>query len=342
MDSRHDDFSLEGLRERQLAIDGIINSLLSFTPSSITNNGNQQRRGNVAAGVSSMSLNSPSSQAKKGRGRPPKAAVTPSSPAPSGSSCGISLEKIVECLNKINDQNKELLNCVEVLAEKVDKNKSADNTNITQGENPAITEPNSVLEGVTNRLEKIEQNLNANTLICRGPTVEKLVTESAAGDSTNLERLKGKICETVCGEEITGIDVSNLKVSLYGREKKSVRLSCTNPASKIHLLKQARRKKPEGLFVNEFLTTSKFKIYKNLRQLKALHPDVIKAVFTRNGNVFYTRSDSNQLINVSSLVDLNSIVSPEVPIEISSPRPEVPVGISSPSPEVSVENSSSS
>ena len=124
----------------------------------------------------------------------------------------------------------------------------------------------------------------------------------------------------LCGDEITGIDVRDLQVTLYGRDKKSVRLNCTNPASKIHLLKQARRKKPNGIFVNEFLTSSKFKIYKNLRQLKTLHPDKIKAVFTRNGNILYTRSDSNQVIQVSSLTDLNSIVSPEVPAETSSSR----------------------
>ena len=124
----------------------------------------------------------------------------------------------------------------------------------------------------------------------------------------------------LCGDEITGIDVRDLQVTLCGRDRKSVRLNCTNPASKIHLLKQARRKKPNGIFVNEFLTSSKFKIYKNLRQLKTLHPDKIKAVFTRNGNKLYTRSDSNQVIQVSSLTDLNSIVSPEVPAETSSSR----------------------
>ena len=91
-------------------------------------------------------------------------------------------------------------------------------------ENPQPIEQSTVLEGVTNRLEKIEQNLNSNKLICRGPTVERLVIEFTAGDSTNLERLKGKVCEAVCGDEITGIDVRDLQASLYGRDRKCVRL----------------------------------------------------------------------------------------------------------------------
>ena len=193
------------------------------------------------------------------------------------------------------------------------KTQGAVNTTTPQSEDPQPIERKTVLEGVMNRLEKIEQNLNSNTLICQGPTVEGLIVEFSAGGSTNLERLKGKVCEAVCGDEITGIDVRDLQANLYGHDRKCVRLSCTNPASKIHLLKQARRKKPNGLFVNEFLTSTKFKIYKNLRQRKALHPDKIKAVFTRNGNILYTPSDSNQIVHVSSLADLNNIVTSEVP-----------------------------
>ena len=115
--------------------------------------------------------------------------MPPSSPVPSGSTSGISLDAVVECLNKINDQNKQLLNFVEVLADKVEKNTSAVNTTTSQGENPQPIEWNTVLEGVTNRIEKIEQNLNSNTLICRGPTVEGLIVEfTVAGGSTNLVR----------------------------------------------------------------------------------------------------------------------------------------------------------
>ena len=252
-----------------------------------------------------MTSNSPSSQVKKPRGR-------------SHRTTGISLESIVQCRNKIDYQNKKLLNVVEVLSEKVEKDTSAGNTTQSQGENLVPIEQNAVLEGVNNRLEKIEQNLNSNTLICRGSTVERLVNETATGETANLERLKGRVCEAVCGEEITAIDVRDLQINLYGRDRKSVRLSCTNLASKIHLLRQARRKKPGGLFVNDFLTSSKWKIYKNLRQLKALHPSKIKSVFTRNGNVFYSTSDSAQVIHVSSITDLNNIINTEVPAENSS------------------------
>ena len=66
MDDRHVDFSLEDLHERQRDIDGIIDSLLNFAPSTK----NQQKRKsieNVAGGATSVISNSPlsSSQVKK-------------------------------------------------------------------------------------------------------------------------------------------------------------------------------------------------------------------------------------------------------------------------------------
>lgn len=316
MDGRHVELTLKDLHDQQQAIDSVIESLLNFTPAVVTNSSDQQRRksgGNIE--TSATSASSPSLQVRKvrGPGRPPKAAVPPPSPAPLESTRKFSPDVLIECLNKINEQNKKLLNFVEVLAEKVEKKTSEESATVSQGENPVSINQNTVLEGVNNRLEKIEQNLNSNTLICRGLTVEKFVTESASGETTNLELLKGKVCAAVCGDEITGVNVHDLQLSLYGRDKKCIRLNCNNLATKIHLLKQAREKKPTGLFLNEFLTTTKLKIYKNLRQLKSQHPDKIKAVFTRYGNILYTLHNSSQIFQASSLADLSNIVSPEPP-----------------------------
>ena len=250
MEERHVGLTLNELKEKQEAIDGLIDSLLKFTPAPVTNSTHQQRRTSVGNGgintASAGTSNSPSaSQTKKSRGRPPK--PNPPSPGISASAPIYPVNSIVECLNKINEQNKKLLNFVEVLADKVENNSVPENVTVsqTQNESPVSVERNSVLNDVSVRLEKIEQNLNANTLICRGPTVEKLVKESVSGETTNLELLKGKVCATVCGEEVTEINVRDLQLSLYGHDKKSIRLNCANLGSKIHLLKQARLKKTQ-------------------------------------------------------------------------------------------------
>ena len=79
--------------------------------------------------------------------------------------------------------------------------------------------------------------------------------------------------------------------------------------SKISLLKQTRGRKPEGFFVSEFLTPAKLKVFHNLRALKKAHPEKIKSVFTRAGNVFYSVHDSSRVHQVSSVDDLTGIIS---------------------------------
>ena len=64
-----------------------------------------------------------------------------------------------------------------------------------------------------------------------------------------------------------------MQVSVFGKEKKKVKIDCHNPSSKLFLIKQARRKRPEGVYVSEFLTPNKLSIFYNLRQLKRQHPD---------------------------------------------------------------------
>lgn len=89
------------------------------------------------------------------------------------------------------------------------------------------------------------------------------------------------------------------------------KLECRNPASKVHLLKQARTKRPSGVFVSEFLTSAKRNIFYNLRQLKKQHPRKIRSAFTIGGNIFYRLQDSSQAVQVNSLDDLSRITLPE-------------------------------
>ena len=102
-----------------------------------------------------------------------------------------------------------------------------------------------------------------------------------------------------------------MQVSIFGSDKKKVKIDCRNPASKVNLIKQARRKRPQGIYVSEFLTPSKLGIFYNLRQLRKQHPDKIQSVFTRGGNIFYRLRNSEREIRVNALSDLAGIVSTE-------------------------------
>ena len=213
---------------------------------------------------------------------------------------------------KLNEQNKKLLNLVEVLSEEVKTSVITENQpNSESGEVP----PKTTVEDVANRIDKIEQNLNSNVLICRGTTVESLITDSTSGSNPpNYERLKGEVCRSVCGSEATNVDICSLQVSLFGSDKKKIKIVCNNSVSKAFLLRQARKKRPNGLYVSEFLPSSKLNILYNLRQLKRQHQDKIKSVYSRNGNLYCRLKDSDREIRVNSLNDLTTIIADtEVP-----------------------------
>ena len=312
MESRHLDYNLEDLRVEQESIDKLIDSLLGFNPTS-SNALLRQRRDSESAA-------SPTPVRGRGPGRPrgtkTSSTRTPSSPSPLVPEN--SLSAVVECLNKLNVQNKRILNFVEVISENV---KSV-NATAVQSESPIETSVSSApqqqaINNVNDRLEKIEQNININTLICRGTAVEDLLKASPSGEPLNLERLKGDICKTACGDSVTGIDIANMRISVFGKDKKCLKINCANSTSKLHLIRQARLRKPEGFYVSEFLTTAKLKVFHNLRALKKQHPTRIKAVFTRGGNVLYTLQNSERVYQASSLSDLESIVGPDSTEETS-------------------------
>ena len=64
------------------------------------------------------------------------------------------------------------------------------------------------------------------------------------------------------------LNISEVKVSIFGRAKKAVKVECPNLVSKIQILKNARERRPQNLYVNKFLTESKLKLFLNARSLK--------------------------------------------------------------------------
>ena len=311
MASGHVDFSLEDIREEQESTDKLIDSLLSFNPVSASASTSASSR----RASDSENTASPVQIRGRGPGRPRGFKTATARPPPSPSPLpteGSSLTTVIQCLNKLNVQNKRLLEYVESVSENVKKCVPIVSSE-SDGVSVAVTQQQQNIESVNNRLEKIEQNINANILVCRGGSVDDLVgASSSSGESPNLERLKGDICKVACGEDVTGIDIINTRVSIIGKHKKCVKISCPNSLSKLHLLKKTRARKPEGFYISEFLTPARLKLFHNLRNLKKQHPNKIKSVFTRGGNVSYTLHNSDRVFQVSGLGDLNNIIRPEI------------------------------
>ena len=150
--------------------------------------------------------------------------------------------------------------------------------------------------------------MNSNILICRGSGVADLISKSTVSTVVNHECMKGELCKAICGDSIVGVDISNLQVSVFGRDRKAIKINCTNPLSRLHLLKQARSRRPDGFFLSEFLTKTKLSVFYNLRQLRKQHPSKITSVYTKAGNIFYRLVGSDRAHQVSTIDDLSSIV----------------------------------
>ena len=87
-----------------------------------------------------------------------------------------------------------------------------------------------------------------------------------------------------------------------------MKIVCGNSFSKLHIIKHAKRKKPLGIYVSEFLTKSKLSLFQNLRNLKKLLPQKISSVYKREGNIFYRLEGSNQAVLVKSMKEIENIV----------------------------------
>ena len=313
-------FNLDDLKGEQVDIDRLIDSLLSSSSSA----GNstvpsspvilsQQKRDNESSATPV-----PVPARTRGPGRPRSiktgasttipAVVTkqPKSPAPVLTEDS-SLNVIIECLNRINLQNKKLLNIVEDIVEKVgntgDLNKNIPVSVSNPEEAPAVS---GALLNVNSRLEKLEQNVNQNILVCRGETVETIIKESEIEGKPNLERIKANLCKNVNGNEASNFP--EVKVTLFGKAKRVIKVECPNISTKIDLIKRAREKKPQGLYINEFLTDSNLKLFFEARSLKKLHTDKIKAVFTRGGVVCYSLVNQQRFHQLNNISQLRSVL----------------------------------
>ena len=303
-------FNLEDLKAEQVDIDKLIDSLLSKNNSTAISSSApalQQRRDSETA---TTPTSVPTNGRGPGRPRVAKSTTTrpPTSPSPVLADSS-PLSTVIACLNKINVQNKRLLDIVETISDKIESvnvNNSMSNNVVSDMVVDAAT--SVPLSNVNSRLEKIEQNINQTTLFCRGPAVESLIKDSSTSERLSLERLKGDICKRACGEEITSVDISGVRVSVFGKAKKAIKVECPNISSKLHLIRRARERRPQGFYISEFLTESKLKLFHSVRALKKLHPQKIKAVFTRGGNVFYSLVGSDRYFQVTSIGDLNTVL----------------------------------
>ena len=301
------DFDVE---KEQRDIDQLIQSLIKFKPSDVANK--------------EISV-TPRSTRHKARGRPPSkssAADTPSSPA--GNAPLLSIRDLfVECLNRINNQNKFLVNKVanlesvvleqnckieelkSVTLNRESLNRQCDNQDTSS---PSSRSPShSVLSRVVERVEKIENSINSHMLLCRGPTVSSKITSLTENGAPNLEKIKAELGTEIFGRNVSKISVDSFDVNLYGKERNLLKIECRSTSIRDYILEQARLRKPKGIYVVDFLSSEKLKVYQRLNGLKKQFPNQILALYTRRGDIFGKVGPENKIVRFNSLADVEAL-----------------------------------
>ena len=336
--------------KEQKEIDDLIQSLLQFKPTKKSNE-------TPSVPVNQNTPKNPAKRATRGAGRATKNASVSESPLLSPSVVSSDTFPashyhglFLECMTRINNQNKSLIGKVNDLNQRVVEQSQKIETleaNIVNGPptvpaaivdvpppKPEISQ--RLIENVVNRVDKIEENLNSQVLLCRGPTVTTKISSFTEGSNPNLQRIKAEVCKEILGSKVTEIAVDSVGLSIFGKNKNLLKLECSNSNVRDLLLQRAKITRPRGIFVAEFLSSEKLQIYNRLFNLKKQYPRWLKAVYTRRGSVFAVLGENSEIHSFNSLQDVYDLqlptTIPGLSNESVSPLPPPPHPPSPPPP----------
>ena len=199
---------------------------------------------------------------------------------------------LLHSLIRLNDINKKLLHGMNVLSNKFDV--VAAKVGVQQVQAPAsdesppapVPQQKTLSEEIKQnnlevRVDAIEQKSLSHVLLCSGDKITEAI-------ENHPETLKDTVVSSVCQalpEVARNEDI--VRVTIFGRKKKAVKIECSSEQCKKKLISSARRTKPENIYFAEFLTPLRNKMFFSLRSLKNKYPEKISAVYTRDGIIFY-------------------------------------------------------
>ena len=135
--------------------------------------------------------------------------------------------------------------------------------------------------------------------------MDKLIVDSAQEGASQM--LKKSFIETIknsCKYSIQESEISSAVIR--GREnKKHVKVELVSKSSKTELLRAIRTVKPKDLYINDYLTTKRSKLFFDLRQLKKVTPK-LKSVFPWNGSI-KCRLENDRYVQISCQKELDSL-----------------------------------
>ena len=296
-------------------IDGLIEFLLQYQPTPKLNK--------LPESPVTRTPNENNSKLTKGPGRPPKkrniVEISQLSPVAESREAGIkqsTFEVVIECLQKLNNRNKVLSNRVVELDSQLlaqDKKIEELSAKIASVSKDSESTDSREITKVTDRVKKLENevlkgNIHSHFLLCRGPKVVSKIQDSTESGVVNMNQIKAKLCSEICEDSVSEISVDSLSLNLHGKDNNMLKIECININTRKFLIKQARIRKPHGIYVVEFLPYDKVRIYRSLHNLrKEKHTRKIRSIQIRGTDIFCKTEVDDNFVHVSSFADVGVI-----------------------------------
>ena len=225
---------------------------------------------------------------------------------------------LLDYLNKVNSLKKRILSEYNSLVNKYisleqkvnnlieNKLVSNDQNSLTVNAGDIACNKNSkgtinVDNNVDIKIDNLEQQSHSKVVICSGKAVENII------DKSNNTNVKSNIVKLIT-DKVINIESDDLsRVSLIGKDKKKLKVICSNESIKKSIISEARNKKPEGTFVTEFLTKRRNQLFYKARQIKRSNPGIKTSAYTRFGNIFFKFYDTGRYYHINSESDLQLI-----------------------------------
>ena len=230
---------------------------------------------------------------------------------------------LLDFLNKINDFNKKILTGFDLMSKKYDQltcrldrlNCSAVNISTGEGsrkdspEDCTTTSPQSeppksttYEDRVTIKLDEIEQKSNANVVLCSGSFISNICNNE---ENLNNDNITTNVINIISDKLIPVTRKDIVKVNRIGKNRNLIKITCSSESLKIKLISEARKQKIPNIYLNEYLTKFRNKLFFQARKLRLNNHDRLK-VYTRHGDIFYKLRDGRPKI-VKTLQDIHEL-----------------------------------
>ena len=168
------------------------------------------------------------------------------------------------------------------------------------------------VDNMNSRIERLEQQSLMPCIILGGTKVEKMIQE-VVSDNPNSTTSTAPTIKSSTLDMINTItqknplDYSVEEVSIMGRDKKSLKIRCSEAKHRTQLIIDIKRSKPHEIYASEFLTKSRSETLFKLRSLKRIYPDDIDAVYSRNGVIYCKLTGQTRSITLPDVVAVNKL-----------------------------------